>query len=327
MFKTKILPFFFFLTVQLVLATSVANVGVTKGDPAETNTRYVEEGEASWYGPGFDGRKTASGERFNTHEMTAAHKTLPFGTLLKVTNLENNLWTIVKVNDRGPYVGGRIIDLSNAAKLSIEMGGTAPVRIEVISEDEQEMLKNGIDPSEKIDVTGIDTTQFNTTELLDKNVEADSKVFVSFESEDGTTNNFQLNKNLKTGGNLKIKVITPKSEDDNQTLNLYQSVENADSLIRFYDLSNQPAVVKGYSIEAGTYSDKSLADRRIGSLIRDGFTKVYLEEIISQDPATKISVTGYRVLVGLYDHKKSAKKDLSSLTKLKYQPKLIKIGE
>jgi rare lipoprotein A len=327
LFKTKILPFLFFLNVQLVLATSVANVGGTKGDPAETNTRYVEEGEASWYGPGFDGRKTASGERFNTHEMTAAHKTLPFGTLLKVTNLENNLWTIVKVNDRGPYVGGRIIDLSNAAKLSIEMGGTAPVRIEVISEDEQEMLKNGIDPSEKIDVTGIDTTQFNTTELLDKNVEADSKVFVSFESEDGTTNNFQLNKNLKTGGNLKIKVITPKSEDDNQTLNLYQSVENADSLIRFYDLSNQPAVVKGYSIEAGTYSDKSLADRRIGGLIRDGFTKVYLEEIISQDPATKISVTGYRVLVGLYDHKKSEKKVLSSLTKLKYLPKLIKIGE
>jgi rare lipoprotein A len=311
-----------------VLVTSVANVGVTKGDPAETPSRYVEEGEASWYGPGFDGRKTASGERFNTHEMTAAHKTLPFGTLLKVTNLENNLWTIVKVNDRGPYVSGRIIDLSNAAKQSIEMGGTAPVRIEVISEDEAEMLKNGIDPSEKIDESGIDTTQFKTTELLDKNVEADSKVFVSFESEDGTTNDFQLNKNLKTGGNLKIKVITPKTEEvENQTLNLYQTVENVDSLIKFYDLSNQPAVVKGYSIEAGTYSDKSLADRRIGSLIRDGFTKIYLEEIITQDPATKISVTGYRVLVGLYDYKKSAKKDLSSLTKLKYQPKLIKFGE
>jgi rare lipoprotein A len=326
LFKTKILPFFFFLTVQLVLMADVSNAALSKGDPAET--RYTEEGEASWYGPGFQGGKTASGERFDTHEMTAAHKTLPFGTLLKVTNLHNNLWTIVRINDRGPYVRGRIIDLSHAAKDAIEMSGTAPVRIEIITDEEAEMLRNGIDPTEKIDETAIDTTQFKTTELLDKTVEADSKVFVSFESEDGTTNDFELNKNLKSGGNLKIKVITPKTnEDENQTSTLFQTVENVDSLIKFYDLSNQPTVVKGYSIDAGTYSDKSLADRRIGRLERDGFTKIYLEEITIQDPATKEKVTSYRVLVGLYEHKKASKKDMSTLTKLKYQPTLIKIGE
>jgi len=310
-----------------VLATSVANVGVSKGDPAGT-TRFVEVGEASWYGPGFHGRKTASGERFDTHEMTAAHKTLPFGTLLKVTNLENNLWTIVKINDRGPYVRGRIIDLSHSAKDAIEMNGTAQVRIEVISDEEAEMLNNGIDPTENNDVTDVDTTQFKTTELLDKKVEADSKIFLSFESEDGTTNDFQLNKNLKTNGNLKIKVITPRtSEDQNNTSNLYQSVEDVDSLIKFYDLSNNSTVVKGYSIETGIFSDKSLADRRIGRLERDGFTKVYLEEIITQDPATNSKITSYKVLVGLYEQKKASKKDLSSLNKLKYQPKLIRIGE
>lgn len=326
MFKAKILPFFFFLTVQLVLATSVANVGVSKGDPADT--RFVEVGEASWYGPGFHGRKTASGERFDTHEMTAAHKTLPFGTLLKVTNLENNLWTIVRVNDRGPYAKGRIIDLSHAAKDAIDMNGTAQVRIEVISDEEAELLNNGIDPTETNDVTDADTTQFTTTDLLDKKVEADSKIFLSFESEDGTANDFQLNKSLKTNGNLKIKVITPKTgNDENKTSNLYQTVEDVDSLIKFYDLTNKITVVKGYSIETGVFSDKSLADRRIGRLERDGFTKIYLEEIITQDPATKSIVTGYKVLVGLYENKKASKKDMGSLNKLKYQPKLIKIGE
>ncbi|MBK7255497.1 MAG: septal ring lytic transglycosylase RlpA family protein [Ignavibacteria bacterium] len=72
---------------------------------------------ASWYGPGFQGRKTANGERFNTYEMTAAHKTLPFNTLIKVTNLDNGVSTVVRINDRGPFVRGRIIDLSNAAKM------------------------------------------------------------------------------------------------------------------------------------------------------------------------------------------------------------------
>lgn len=325
MFKTKILPFFFFLTVQLVFVANVSNVAVSKGDPTET--RYVEVGEASWYGPGFQGGKTASGERFDTHEMTAAHKTLPFGTLLKVTNLETNLWTIVKINDRGPYARGRIIDLSRAAKDAIGMSGTAQVRIEIITGEESEMLKSGIDPTEKIDESQLDTNDFNTTELMDKNVEADSKVFISFESEDGTKNDFELNKNLKSNGNLKIKVITPKTnEEPNETTNLYQNVQSVDSLIKFYDLTNQQAVVKGYSIDAGSYSDKSLADRRIGRLERDGFTKVYLEEIITQDPASSSKITGYKVLVGLYEHKKASKKDMSTLTKLKYQPVLVKIG-
>jgi len=326
LFRTKILPFFFFLTVQLVLVASVSNVGISKGDPAET--RFVELGEASWYGPGFHGRKTASGERFDTYEMTAAHKTLPFGTLLKVTNLENNLWTIVKVNDRGPYIRGRVIDLSRAAKDAIEMGGTAQVKLEVISVEEAELLKSGAELNGETDVTDIDTTQFKTTEVLDKKVETDSKVFISFESEDGTGNDFQLNKSLKSNGNLKIKVITPKTGDDeNQTSDLFQTVDNVDSLIKFYDLSNQLTVVKGYSIEAGVFSDKSLADRRIGRLERDGFTKIYLEEITTLDPATKTKITGYKVLVGLFEQKKASKKDMSSLTKLKYQPTLIKIGE
>jgi rare lipoprotein A len=307
-----------------VITANISNLALSDGGP--TGSSFVEIGEASWYGPGFHGRKTASGERFNTHDFTAAHKTLPFGTLLKVTNLENNLFTIVRINDRGPYIRGRIIDLSKAAKNEIGMGGTASVRIEQISEETAEMLRNGIDPNEIIDESEIDSTQFTTTAVLDQRLDADSKIFVEFDSEEGTNNDFELNKNLKSNGTLKIKIITPKKDDENTSSDLYQKIEDIDSLIRLFDLSNQLAVVKGYLIEVGTYFEKSLADRRIGRLERDGFSKIYTEEITVTNPDTNTKNVTYKVLVGLYEIKKSSKKDMNKLIKLKYQPKLVKIG-
>ncbi len=326
MFKTRILWLLSFLTVQLVLTGAISESAYSNGDP--TGSSFVETGEASWYGPGFHGRKTANGERFDTYDFTAAHKTLPFNTLLKVTNLENNLYTVVRINDRGPFIKGRIIDLSKASKEAIGMGGTTEVKIEQITEEEAEMLRQGIDPNEQIDITEIDTNEFTTTELINGNVDAESKVFVEFEGEDGTSSDFELNKNLKQKGNLKIKVVTPKTEEEKEKeSNLYQQINDIDSLIRFYDISNQLAVVKGNSIEVGEYTDKSLADRRIGRLERDGFTKIFLEEIAVTDPNTNTKTVTYKVLVGLYEKEKSAKKDLKSLTKLKYQPKLVKIGE
>ena len=326
MFKTRILWLLSFLTVQLVLTGAISESAYSNGDP--TGSSFVETGEASWYGPGFHGRKTANGERFDTYDFTAAHKTLPFNTLLKVTNLENNLYTVVRINDRGPFIKGRIIDLSKASKEAIGMGGTTEVKIEQITEEEAEMLRQGIDPNEQIDITEIDTNEFKTTELINGNVDAESKVFVEFEGEDGTSSDFELNKNLKQKGNLKIKVVTPKTEEDKEKeSNLFQQINDIDSLIRFYDISNQLAVVKGNSIEVGEYTDKSLADRRIGRLERDGFTKIFLEEIAVTDPNTNTKTVTYKVLVGLYEKEKSAKKDLKSLTKLKYQPKLVKIGE
>ncbi len=87
------------------------------------------EGLASWYGGKFHGRLTSSGEIFDTNTMTAAHKTLPFGTMVKVTNLENGRSAVVKINDRGPFVEGRIIDLSRAAAEEIGMVGEGVARV------------------------------------------------------------------------------------------------------------------------------------------------------------------------------------------------------
>jgi len=91
----------------------------------------AEEGKASWYGPGFHGRQTASGEIFNTREYTAAHKTLPFGTKVIVENLSNGLWLEVRINDRGPFIRGRIIDLSKAAADELRIKGLANVRLHI----------------------------------------------------------------------------------------------------------------------------------------------------------------------------------------------------
>lgn len=93
------------------------------------------EGIASWYGVDFNGRLTASGEVYDMYEMTAAHKTLPLGTVVKVHNLDNGKTATVKVNDRGPYVAGRVIDLSRKAARALGMreDGTAHVRLEVKS--------------------------------------------------------------------------------------------------------------------------------------------------------------------------------------------------
>ena len=90
-------------------------VGKTWYHPVSEAKGYKEQGIASWYGKKFHGRKTSSGETYNMYAMTAAHKTLPLGTHLKVVNLNNDEEVVVRINDRGPFVRGRIIDLSYAA--------------------------------------------------------------------------------------------------------------------------------------------------------------------------------------------------------------------
>lgn len=101
---------------------------------------FVQRGVASWYGTKFHGRSTSSGETYNMYEMTAAHKTLPIPVYVHVKNLDNGRSTVVRVNDRGPFIDGRIIDLSYAAakKLGVDGPGTANVEISVLSKGQIE---------------------------------------------------------------------------------------------------------------------------------------------------------------------------------------------
>ena len=102
--------------------------------PHDTEVGEVYKGNASWYGPDFHGKLTSNGERYNMYDMTAAHKTLPMNTVVKVRNLKNGRTAVVRINDRGPFIATRIIDLSNSAARKIDMigAGTAPVSIEVL---------------------------------------------------------------------------------------------------------------------------------------------------------------------------------------------------
>lgn len=107
--------------------------GPTITAPSSSATFY-DDGVASWYGPNFVGRPTANGEIFDPSQLTAAHQTLPFDTLVRVTHLENGRSVVVRINDRGPFVGRRIIDLSRAAAERIDMigSGTAQVRLDLL---------------------------------------------------------------------------------------------------------------------------------------------------------------------------------------------------
>ncbi|MGH7731571.1 MAG: septal ring lytic transglycosylase RlpA family protein [Candidatus Eiseniibacteriota bacterium] len=125
---------------RLVLTTALFFVAGAAGVSGCATTRGVrlagdrQVGVASYYAHGHQGRRTASGERFEMGEMTAAHRTLPFGTRVRVTNLANGRWTVVRINDRGPFKGRRIIDVSYAAARELGMvgTGTARVRLEVV---------------------------------------------------------------------------------------------------------------------------------------------------------------------------------------------------
>jgi rare lipoprotein A len=105
---------------------------------------YDETGVASWYGPGFHGGHTASGERYNQNDLTAAHKTLPLPSLVRVTNLDNGRSAVIRVNDRGPFVHSRIIDLSRASaeKLGVLRTGTAKVRVQFLDKETREYVSN-----------------------------------------------------------------------------------------------------------------------------------------------------------------------------------------
>jgi rare lipoprotein A len=104
----------------------------------DSSEGFVQRGIASWYGTKFHGRLTSSGETYNMYEMTAAHKTLPIPVYVQVRNLDNGRSMVVRVNDRGPFIEGRIIDLSYAAakKLGVDGPGTANVEISVVNEGE-----------------------------------------------------------------------------------------------------------------------------------------------------------------------------------------------
>ncbi len=143
------------LTAVLLCAGALGLSACTGSSPRFTATKRIqvetggsysarEEGLASYYADEFNGRRTSNGEVFDMNKLTAAHKSLPFNSVVKVTNLENGMSVVVRVNDRGPFVGGRVIDLSLAGAKAIGMIGTGTARVVL------EVLEFGPDSTQQV---------------------------------------------------------------------------------------------------------------------------------------------------------------------------------
>lgn len=131
--------FLVLISMFLMFFSSCGVVKRTAPEMSETSGQVIASGIASWYGPNFHGKLTANGEKYNMNSYTAAHKTLPFNTVVRVDNVENGKSVTVRINDRGPYVTNRIIDLSRRAAEDLDMigNGTASVRLMLIREGDR----------------------------------------------------------------------------------------------------------------------------------------------------------------------------------------------
>jgi len=296
-----------YLTLALIFGFLISGrVAEVYGQTSGSYSDYTEEGTASWYGPGFHGRKTANGERFNTNDLTCAHKSLPFNTLLKVTNLENGRYTIVRVNDRGPYAHGRIIDLSSAAKTEIGMGGLAKVRIETYKP------VNSADITEEEDAMPLN--------LFEDAITRTSKIFVEL-------NDRKLNSNIIKNNSQdefrrllstfkKVKILVNK---DNSILENIAAPENSIDMSNFVELTDKIRTFTGYSIEVQSFDTEEAANKLIGKLEALNYKDVILVEIVSSDSIN------FKVFLGYYDSVKDADADLRDIKEMNYDCKVIKI--
>lgn len=181
------MKWFLQVLVLVVMASSVAIAS-----PPET-------GLASFYSDSFHGKKTASGEKYDKNQLTAAHKTLPFGTMIKITRLDNNKSVVVRINDRGPYIKGRVIEVSKKAADAIDLtkAGVAKVKIEVIK---------GNSPTPAVATTTTKTTKTPSTTKTTAATKTTTKEKPSSKKEEELTV-VDAAAEIKTGGLYKLEVL------------------------------------------------------------------------------------------------------------------------
>lgn len=174
----------------------------------ENSEGYVERGTASWYGTKFHGRRTSSGDTYNMYAMTAAHKTLPIPSYARVTHLQNGKSIIVKINDRGPFVNNRLIDLSYVAarKLGIAANGTGPVEVRVITATEPTTAVTAAAPPVNV------VADANKLASLDPVTQTASKLYLQVGLFKDRSNAEQLRQNLTQLPIPSIHVATDRSQ-------------------------------------------------------------------------------------------------------------------
>jgi rare lipoprotein A len=281
------------------------------------NAHYDEIGVASWYGPGFNGGRTASGERFDQNDMTAAHKTLPMPSIVRVTNLENGVSALIKVNDRGPFSRGRIIDLSHAAavKLGVIRTGTARVRVQFLDKETREFVQNmGVGTQYAMKVLGhVDPEDAGERE------------------EEGAKPTIRIETQMFQGGVKPVKMPPPDEFSVVDNSGAVSTVSDVPAVLpphpsaqpKYTPVQTSPKPVaspekepeglqapagSSYFVQAGTYGKRSNAIDLINKLSDSDAPQVM-----------EVMVNGqrfYRVMVGPYVARKDAKNMLSKLASI-----------
>ncbi len=230
---------------------------------------YEEIGIASWYGPGFHGKKTANGEIFNQNKISAAHRTLPMPSIVKVTNLDNGMiLERVRINDRGPFAGNRIIDLSK--KAAEELGfvnlGTAKVKVEIL---EDESRKHAIDNSDKkiLKVESAEVQRVEKTNLKELSVDSDvNNNFEKITSKEANTNKNPILKNKPLA--IQVGAFT----DHRNAKSLTEKLSEFKAYIERTFVDNQYL----YRVRVGPFNDLSLAENIKEKLFKLGYTASHL---------------------------------------------------
>jgi rare lipoprotein A len=258
------------MILLLISACSPAEkpfTGVKIGKPYEINGKtykpesdafYDKIGEASWYGPGFDGNHTASGEVFDQDDITAAHPTLPLPSLVQVTNLNNNKSIIVRVNDRGPFHSNRIIDLSKRSAELIGLKSVESVRVLFLDDETREYIESIRNSSPKIDMVAYNEA------FKEKNSERRS----AFNSTNNSISNFAPVQSVAISDLEKTK----EPEQEKIRSNLWQpperffsnKVASNNKQTSYIDRTNSSE--NKYIVQAGAFSSQKNATKLVNSL-------------------------------------------------------------
>lgn len=263
----------------------------------QENFNYTETGIASWYGPGFHGKRTANGETYDSNELTAAHRTLQMPSLVRVTNLDNGRSVVVRVNDRGPFSRGRIIDVSSKAAelLAFKGPGTARVRVETLPAESRRIAEDA--------KAGRDTRGYEVALNGNKRPANPSQPVVLYPQQTA----------------VSVQTLTPDDTLQPAQVASVEAVPLEPSRAtpvpghiapdgRFMPnpvVTHQPAQSTRIYIQAGAFSDEANAQRLSNTLGTYGSAKVY--------PTTVNGRSFYRVRLGPYANVTQADSTLNSL--------------
>ncbi len=254
--------------------------------------RFSEQGIASWYGEEFHGRKTASGEVYDMNSLTAAHKTLPLPSTVRVTNLDNGRTLLVRVNDRGPFVNGRIIDLSrrSAQMLGVYGTGTAKVRVEFVElaalEPADTLVASDVNPpSPKMTIEPVAQTPKKKVESIkETKPRITAKVAPAPRPPKPKNGDFALIGSAEAAESEGVTLTTPaKRSDLFVQVGAFASRDNADRLKGVLKPMGQPMIAPGnrngqilYRVRFGPIASLEAADSLLDRLIKSGYTAARL---------------------------------------------------